>query len=62
MINFFFGNNGSGKTSRLINMIAEDAEKGIPCILIVPEQEAVQTERLTLNALPPTAQLTLEVL
>ena len=45
-----------------MDMLRADAEAGIPSLLIVPEQEAVQTERLTLEALPPSAQLTLEVL
>ena len=62
MINFIFGAKGCGKTFEIINMLRRDAEAGIPSILIVPEQEAVQAERLTLEQLPPEAQLSLEVL
>ncbi|MBE6576812.1 MAG: hypothetical protein E7653_01575 [Ruminococcaceae bacterium] len=61
MIRFIFGNNGSGKTTKIINALREDAENGIRSVLIVPEQQAVQTEQLTLRELPPYAQLTLEV-
>ncbi len=62
MINFIFGNHGSGKTSKILDMLAEDAKAGVTSLLIVPEQEAVQAERLTLQKLPASAQLTLEVL
>ena len=62
MINFIFGNHGSGKTSKILDMLKEDAIAGVSSLLIVPEQEAVQAERLTLQALPASAQLTLEVL
>lgn len=62
MIRFLFGDSASEKSKLLMDMLRADAEAGIPSLLIVPEQEAVQTERLTLEALPPSAQLTLEVL
>lgn len=62
MIKFLFGAAGSGKTTYIINEIGKDALLGTPSILIVPEQEAVQAERLTLELLPPSAQLELEVL
>ena len=62
MIRFIFGANGTGKTTEIINMIREDSEKCVPSFLIVPEQEALQAERLTLSLLPPAAQLSLEVL
>ncbi len=62
MINFIFGNQGCGKTSYILEMLKRDAQKNMPSILIVPEQEAVIAERKTLEALPPNAQLTLEVL
>ena len=61
MINFIFGNNGSGKTTEILRRLMLDAEQGVPSILIVPEQQAVQTEQMTLDLLPPGAQLTLEV-
>ena len=62
MIKFIYGTHGSGKTTQLIEMIRKDAENGVRSILIVPEQQSVQTERMTLEALPETAQLTVEVL
>lgn len=62
MIKFLFGSNGSGKTSEILEMLKCDAQNGTPSVLIVPEQEAVLAERLTLEKLPPQAQLTLEVL
>ncbi len=62
MINFLFGNHGSGKTARIVDMLRADAENGTASLLIVPEQESVQTERMTLDCLPPSAQLSLEVL
>ena len=62
MINFIFGNHESGKTSKILEMLAKDASEGISSLLIVPEQEAVQAERLTLQKLPASSQLSLEVL
>ncbi len=62
MINFIYGSFGTGKTTEVLNRIKNDIEKGIPCFLIIPDQEAVQFEHLTLNALPVSAQLKLEVL
>ena len=62
MITFVFGKYGSGKTTEILNKLKNDAKNAVPSILIVPEQEAVQAERLTLEALPGSAQLTLEVL
>ncbi len=60
MIKFLFGKNGAAEY--IVDMLKSDFENGIPSILIVPEQEAVSAERMTLSALPPAAQLTLEVL
>lgn len=62
MIRFLFGSYGTGKTTEIIRMIEKDAKEGRPSFLIVPEQEAVQAERLTLTSLPAYAQLSLEVL
>ncbi len=62
MIKFIYGCQGSGKTDTVLKMLLSDAEAGIPSVLIVPEQEAVQAERLTLEKLPEKAQLTVEVL
>ncbi len=62
MITLLFGTYGSGKTTRILESIAKDTANGIHTFLIVPEQEAVQSERATLELLPPSAQLHLEVL
>ncbi len=62
MINFVYGRSAQAKSRHLMDMIAEDAASGIRSYLIVPEQFAVQSERLALRALQPSAQLTLEVL
>ncbi len=62
MITFLYGAYGSGKTTAVLDKIKKDTEKGIHTFLIVPEQEAVQSERATLLGLPASAQLSLEVL
>ena len=62
MIRFLFGDDALGKTEHILEQLRKDADSDTVSILIVPEQQAVQTEILTLNALPPSAQLTLEVL
>lgn len=62
MIKFIFGDQGCGKTFEITEMLKADAEAGRASLLIVPEQEAVSAERMTLEALPLKAQLTLEVL
>lgn len=62
MIKFIYGSFGSGKTTEIMNMIAEDTKQGLPVFLLIPEQEAVQFERLTLSMLPVSSQLNLEVL
>ena len=62
MITFIYGGFGSGKTTAILENIKRDTEKGIHTFLLVPEQEVVQSERMTLLALPHAAQLSLEVL
>ncbi len=62
MIHFLFGDNASCASEHIISCLSEDASRGIPSVLIVPEQEAVGAEHMTLKMLPPSAQLTLEVL
>ena len=61
MIRLIYGPYGSGKTTAILREIAKDTAKGIHTFLIVPEQESVQSERATLEHLPPSAQLHLEV-
>ena len=62
MIEFIYGTYGSGKTTRILQQIADDTGKGKKCFLIVPDQEALSFERLSLSALPDDAQLKLEIL
>ncbi len=61
MIHFLFGTHGCGKTHAVMEAIKKDTSAGIHTFLIVPEQEAVQSERATLEQLPPTAGQYLEV-
>lgn len=62
MITLIYGSYGCGKTESVIASIKRDTENGIHTFFIVPEQDAVQSERRTLELLPAPAQLTLEVL
>ena len=62
MIHFIYGESGFGKTHKVAELIKRDALKGIHTFLIVPEQQAVASERMMLRLLPPSAQLNLEIL
>lgn len=62
MIKFLYGPDAAKKTAVIMSALSEDAKNGKPSVLIVPDQQALDAERMTLNALPPEAQLTLEVL
>ncbi len=62
MITFLYGDYGTGKTHSVLQCIKKNTNEGIHTFLIVPEQEAVQSERSTLIELPNSAQLNLEVL
>ncbi len=62
MINFIFGPAGAGKSHRIGSLIADDIKNGKKAFLIVPEQEAVATERRMVSMLPASAQLDFEVL
>ena len=62
MLRLIFGHSKSGKSSRIFEMMKKDAECGRRSFLIVPEQQTVQCERAMLALLPPSAQLTSEVL
>ena len=56
------GGSGSGKTTLIEEKIKKDIEGGRQVILLVPEQETVSAERRMLSFLPPSAQLSFEVL
>ena len=62
MIQFIYGLPGTGKTTLISKEIQADVAAGKPTILIVPEQQTVDTERNMLKLLPPSAQLIFEVL
>jgi len=62
MINFIYGSNGTGKTTLMLNMLLDETKKGNRCFLIVPDQEALQFERITLSSFPASSQLNLEIL
>ena len=62
MIRFIYGESGFGKSHKIAELIKKDIENGINTFLIVPDQEAVSSERKMLSLLPPSAQLSLEVL
>lgn len=61
MINFIYGVSGSGKSSYIMECIARDIEADRLVYLIVPEQETYVTERRYTRTLPPSAQLSFEV-
>lgn len=62
MIHFVCGLPGTGKTSLITENIAQDIRTGRRALLIVPEQQTVEVERTMLKHLPPSAQLSFEVL
>ncbi|MBO5338208.1 MAG: PD-(D/E)XK nuclease family protein [Clostridia bacterium] len=60
MVQFLYGDYGTGKSTYILEKIKEDAQKGISSFLIVPEQQTVIKER-QIASLLPTAQLYCEV-
>ena len=62
MISFIYGESGYGKTHEIIQRLRSDAECGVHSFLLVPEQYAVTSERMVLDALPASAQLGIEIL
>lgn len=62
MIHFVLGLPGTGKTTLITKSIVQDISEGRRALLIVPEQQTVETERTMLKLLPPSAQLSFEVL
>ncbi len=62
MINFLFGDCGSGKSTYIINEIKKDCENGKKVFLIVPEQQGVISEEALAESLSSSYQLQYEVL
>lgn len=62
MVEFVYGVPGSGKTEYIMSRLGADVAHGRRALLIVPEQETVETESKAAAALPPAAQLTVEAL
>ncbi|MBQ2810472.1 MAG: PD-(D/E)XK nuclease family protein [Clostridia bacterium] len=62
MIEFLYGDYGSGKTSYIVDKIRTSVSKNERCIWLVPEQKTVLCERTLAQALPPSAQLLCEAL
>ena len=62
MIRFIYGDHGNKKTQRILEMIKNDTQNKIHTFLIVPDQEALQYERITLSRLDASCQLNLEIL
>lgn len=62
MIRFLYRAGSEQTQAALIESIREDLKAGAEALLLVPEQETVSVERRMLKALPPSAQLSFEVL
>ena len=45
MIHFLYGRAGSGKSFEVFEQIADRLSQGKPCLLLVPEQQAVISEK-----------------
>lgn len=61
MIRFITGLPGSGKSSRIRDLLSDALHRGLDCVLLVPEQQAVLWERELAAVLPPSAWLHLEL-
>ena len=62
MINLLLGEYGCGKSTHIYESIGKDYENGVSSFLIVPEQYALECEKRIATILPPSAQLSCEVL
>lgn len=60
MLNFICGRSGSGKTTKMINMIKDKVSESKRTYLLVPEQQAFISESM-LAFLPPSSALCFEV-
>lgn len=61
MLHLILGGAGSGKSTRLTELIARDVQNAKRCWLIIPEQQANLSERTILPTLPTGAGLTFSI-
>ncbi len=61
MIRFVTGLPGSGKSHTIRTLLTDALSRGMDCVLLVPEQQAVLWERELAAYLPPSAWLHLEL-
>lgn len=61
MIRFITGLPGSGKSHKIRELLADALSRGLDCVLLVPEQQAVLWESALAAELPPSAWLHLEL-
>lgn len=62
MIDIIYGTKATLTTKYILDCLLNDSKGDARSFLIIPDQEALQFERLTLSALPSSSQLKLEVL
>ncbi len=62
MLKLVCGSSGAGKTTLLTALVRADLEKGIRCLLLVPEQQAYISERDFPKLLPSNAGLFFEII
>jgi len=62
VLRFIFGVAATGKTSKVLELIKNDAEKGKKAVLIIPEQFSFQSERSVLRLLGDNMASRVEVL
>ena len=62
MISILLGDSGHGKSTFILDMLREDAKNHTRSLLIVPEQQTVDSEKAIATLLPPSAQLYCEAI